>query len=215
MTAVALAVMLVARQVAPAPPTPRRRRRSRPATGRRSGGTGSPPARSDTARARRASSRMRSKTSTTGPDFHIEAGLLLDFACDAGFERLAQFERAAWQAPPAGQRLVLALDQHDAVVVDDDGADADHRAWRVLPRRQGRRAVDDLRARPRLRRTRPAATPSRRARRESRSSPGARARSRRRRTRVPATRRESIRSRSGRPCGAGGGRRRRSQAPTP
>ncbi len=63
-------------------------------------------------------------------DLHHETCFLEHLALKRRAERLAEFDGAARQAPLAHQRRTRTLHQQHATVVDDDGADADHRpAW--------------------------------------------------------------------------------------
>jgi len=57
--------------------------------------------------------------------FDGDSGFLADFADERLAQRLADFNRAAWEAPFAFERLVGAAREEDAIAVNDDGADAD------------------------------------------------------------------------------------------
>jgi hypothetical protein len=71
------------------------------------------------------------------PDTHHQAGLLEQFPRDPILEGLPHFQRAARNAPPVGEGLVLPLDQDQALAVDDDAADADDGARGIETLRHG------------------------------------------------------------------------------
>src|SRR5262245_15605133 len=56
-----------------------------------------------------------------------QAGFLLDLSNDGRLERLPQFHGPTGQAPFALQRRIPPFDEDDAIAMDDDGPDADHR----------------------------------------------------------------------------------------
>jgi hypothetical protein len=65
-------------------------------------------------------------------DFDFEPGFLEHLARHRRFEGFPELDRPAGNAPLAGQRIVLALDDQDAPVLDDNRTDADERAIGIL-----------------------------------------------------------------------------------
>ena len=63
----------------------------------------------------------------------VERRLLAYLARERGFERLAELDDAARQAPFTLERFLPALHEQDAIAVEDDGADGDDRPVGVLP----------------------------------------------------------------------------------
>src|SRR5688572_24270889 len=67
---------------------------------------------------------MRSNTSMTGPT-SITSPVSSSIARDGSFERLAQLDGAARDAPLTGERIVLALHDQHLSAANDDRSDAD------------------------------------------------------------------------------------------
>ena len=66
-------------------------------------------------------------------DLDVEAGLLANLPANRLFERLADVDRAARNAPLAFERLVRALHEQHAVAVEHNGAHAHDRPFGVAP----------------------------------------------------------------------------------
>jgi hypothetical protein len=73
-------------------------------------------------------------------DVDLEACFLAHLACDRGVQILAGFDDPTRQAPLTFQRFPPALDQHHAIPVDDNGADAHDRTVGVTPHMSSRPA---------------------------------------------------------------------------
>jgi hypothetical protein len=59
-------------------------------------------------------------------DVDFEMGFFEDFAGAGSFERFAEFDYAAGEAPLAGERRVSAFDEEQAVAIENDCTHADH-----------------------------------------------------------------------------------------
>ena len=73
-----------------------------------------------------------------GTNLDFEAGFLEHFPGEAGLERLAKLEAAAWKAPLPRQRFESPLHEDDLSILNDDRTHADNRLAGILPRRPGR-----------------------------------------------------------------------------
>lgn len=67
-----------------------------------------------------------------GDGLDEEAGFFLNFAANALLQSLAELERPSGQRPLALERRVAALDEENAVLMEDDGSDADDGTVRIL-----------------------------------------------------------------------------------
>jgi len=65
-------------------------------------------------------------------DADMESGFLADLAGHRFGQRLPYFDRAAGQAPLTFEGLVSPLHEHNAIAVNNHGADANHRPLRKL-----------------------------------------------------------------------------------
>jgi len=64
-------------------------------------------------------------------DLNSETRFLAHFPDDGGVQFFARFYNSPRQAPAALQRLLTALDEHNPLTVEDDGADADDGPIRI------------------------------------------------------------------------------------
>ena len=66
-------------------------------------------------------------------DIDLEASFFANLTYDRGFDRLAELDSSSRQAPLALEWLVTALDQQDAIAVEDDRTNPDDRLGWILP----------------------------------------------------------------------------------
>src|SRR5207302_9017467 len=61
-----------------------------------------------------------------------QAGFFASFADGSIFQQFSDFEHATWNGPLSEERRVSPLDQHHALILDDDGAGSNQRHFGVL-----------------------------------------------------------------------------------
>jgi hypothetical protein len=65
-------------------------------------------------------------------DLNFEAGLFANLAPQRVFEALARLHDTARERPPVFERLASPFDQEDAVAFDNEGPNAENRAFGIL-----------------------------------------------------------------------------------